>query len=209
MKFLLFVEGHTEKRAVGQFLARWLNARLSRRVGLVVINLRGSGRFGKGVVEQAGFHLARDTAGQIVAAIGLLDLYRGADWPAEKVTPAERYAWGVRHYEKTVGNDRFRMFFAVHETEAWLLSDPGIFRPEVGRRIRPEWSAQPEEVDFDDPPARRLQAAYRVAANRAYRKALDGPNLFARLDPQTAYEKCPHLKALLDTMLELAQDAGL
>lgn len=64
---------------------------------------------------------------------------------------------------------------AVHETEAWLLSDPGIF-PAEGRRAFPDRCRRPETVNFDE--------------------------------PEVAYERCPSLKALLDDMLALAQEAG-
>ena len=36
-----------------------------------------------------------------------------------------------------------------------------------------------------------------------------GAELFAELDPATAYGKCPMLKAMLDDMLMLAKAAGL
>lgn len=42
-----------------------------------------------------------------------------------------------------------------------------------------------------------------------YKKTVDGANLFADLDPAVAYEKCPHLKAMLDTLLSLARHFGL
>jgi len=36
-----------------------------------------------------------------------------------------------KELEKKVGHPRFRQFFAVHEIEAWLFSDPGLFAPSV------------------------------------------------------------------------------
>ena len=209
MRFFLFAEGRTEQMGLGGFLAQWLNARLSQRVGVRVVKLGGSGEFRKAIAQKVAFHLARDTGGEVIAAVGLLDLYEGAAYPPDRTSAEDRYEWGVRYYQVLVGNERFRMFFAVHETEAWLLSDPGIFPSVIGEGIRREWAAAPEGVDFDDPPAKRLRGVYRTALRKKYRKVADGVRLLRRLDPQVAYEKCPYLKRMLDEMLRLARESGL
>jgi hypothetical protein len=99
------------------------------------------------------------------------------------------------------------MFFAVHETEAWLLSQPGIFPAKVRERMQNAWAQRPEQVDFNDPPATRLDSIYLRALNRGYAKPVDGRNLFRDLDPDEAYAKCPYLKLMLETMLDLAKKA--
>lgn len=152
-----------------------------------------------------GPHLAQDVRGEVIAAIGLLDLYEGADYPGDRATAEDRYEWGVHHYEDIVGQEKFRMFFAVHETEAWLLSDPGIFPSEVGERVRSQCAEAPERVDFEDPPARRLDAIYQASLRRRYRKVAHGVSLFRKLDSQVACEKCPYLRRMLEEMLGLAQ----
>ncbi|MGB2823207.1 MAG: DUF4276 family protein [Phycisphaerae bacterium] len=209
MRFFLFAEGRTEQMGLGDFLARWLNARLPQPVAVRVVKLGGRGNFQKAIAQKVAFHLARDTGGEVIAAVGLLDLYEGAAYPSDHTTAEDRYGWGVRHYEGLVGNERFRMFFAVHETEAWLLSDPGIFPSVVGEGIRSECATAPEAVDFDDPPAKRLRGVYRTALRKKYRKVVDGVRLFRKLDPQVAYDKCPYLKRMLDEILRLAREAGL
>jgi len=209
MKFLLFAEGRTEEMALRDFLARWLNERLSQPVGVRVVKLGGSGNFQKAIAQKVAFHLGRDMGGEVIAAVGLLDLYEGAAYPPDRTTAEDRYEWGVRYYEGLVGNERFRMFFAVHETEAWLLSDPGIFPSVVAEAIGSECATAPEAVDFDDPPAKRLRGVYRTALRKRYRKVADGVRLFRKLDPQVAYEKCPYLRRMLDEMLRLAREAGL
>jgi len=209
MRFLLFVEGHTEKQGVGAFIRRWLGDRLPSKVGVSVVNLRGNRRFAEDIRREVHHHLSGGDAAEIIAAIGLLDLYQAADWPKRQRSVRERYEWAAELYEKRVAHEKFRMFFAVHETEAWLLSDAGIFPREVARRLKPHWVAAPEKVDFSHPPASRLHSCYRFALRRQYRKATDGPNLLARLDPATAYEKCPYLKRMLDEMLAMAGETGL
>ncbi len=42
MKFVLFVEGHTEKAAVGPFLKRWLDPQLSSPVGIKTVRFEGT-----------------------------------------------------------------------------------------------------------------------------------------------------------------------
>jgi hypothetical protein len=46
------------------------------------------------------------------------------------------------------------------------------------------------------------------ANGREYKKVEDGSALFGKLDPHRAYEKCPHLRILLDDMLSLAKASG-
>jgi hypothetical protein len=207
VRFLLFVEGHTEDLALGPFLQKWLNARLKTRVGITPINLKGNRFFSRDIKDKVDQHLGDDSRNEIIAAVGLLDLYKGAPNPTNAAGVEEQYRSGVRYFEEMVGQSRFRMFFAVHETEAWLFSDPGIFPREVRERIPTEFSQRPESVNFQEPPAQRLTQYYRSAQGHKYKKRTYGRNLFAKLEPEHAYDKCPHLKLMLDTMLDLAKRA--
>lgn len=202
MNFALFVEGPTE-RAIPAFLKRWLDSRLSRPVGVKPVSFQGSGEYLKSFSQRA----KRDLdSGGLIAVIGLLDLY-GAPlpFPPNSTTDA-KYTWAKTDLENRVGHARFRQHFAVHETEAWLLSEPGIFPAIIRDRL--ESSAnRPESVNFLQPPAKLLQQVYR-ANGREYKKVVDGSALFSKLDPSRAYERCPHLRMLLDDMLSLAKAAG-
>ena len=142
--------------------------------------------------------------------IGLIDLYgpqKVGFYPGQANTPDERYDWGVQHLEKKVGRDRFRMFFAVHEFEAWLLSQPDIFLPKIKNAL-PAKIAQPENVNFDEPPAKLLDRIYKAQTQRNYKKTTYGKELFKKLDPAEAVKKCPRLKQMLQEMLNLAKEAG-
>ena len=44
MKFVLFVEGHTERKALPDFIRRWLDSRLAQRVGIKAVRFEGLGR---------------------------------------------------------------------------------------------------------------------------------------------------------------------
>jgi hypothetical protein len=76
-------------------------------------------------------------------------------------------------------------------------------------RALPGKAERPETVNFDEPPAKLLARLYREKAQRGYRKTIDGVNLFARIDPGVAYQRCPGLRALLDDLLGRAKASGL
>ena len=103
-----------------------------------------------------------------------------------------------------MNNAKFRHYFAVHETEAWLLAEPENIPVAISRNL-----TKPEKVNFNEPPAKVLQKAYYSAEKRAYKKLVDGYNLFESLSPDAAYNKCPYLRQMLDEMLALARQCGL
>ena len=146
--------------------------------------------------------------GDIVAVIALLDLHGPTFYPSHTKSATSRYNWAKAHLEKAVGLDQFHQFFAVHEIEAWLLSDPDLFPPSVEKAL-PGIVKSPEEVDFDEPPKKLLQRLYLEKAGQTYKNVTHGERLFKMLSPELAYKKCPKLKALLDKMLRLAREAGL
>jgi hypothetical protein len=202
VNFALFVEGPTE-RAIPAFVKRWLDPRLSRPVGVKPVRFQGSGDYLKSFAQRARKDL---DSGELIAVIGLLDLYGAPLSFPPNATADAKYTWAKTELERRVGHPRFRQHFAVHETEAWLLSDPEIFPAAIRDRL--ENSAnRPESVNFQQPPAKLLQRVYRVNG-REYKKVVDGSALFNRLDPNRAREKCPHLRTLLDDMLSLAKAAG-
>jgi hypothetical protein len=205
MKFVLFVEGKTEQRAVPAFLKRWLDPRLIQPVGIKPVKFEGWAELVKDVPVKAKMYL---TGPDVIAVVSLLDLYGPTIYPAHAATAADRIAWGKQRIEQVVGHAQFRHFFAVHEVEAWLLSDTSIFPAQVRNGLSGKVK-QPETVNFDTPPAVLLDRLYTQASGRGYKKVAYGKDLFGKLDPETAYAKCPELKMLLDEMLALARQAGL
>jgi hypothetical protein len=210
MKFVLLGEGPTEKKSIANFIKRWLDCRLSQRIGIKPVNLTGFDDFKKNASKKAHMHLNGSEKDQIIAVIGLLDLYgpQSSDfYPPDKTSIEQRYEWGVSYFQTEVNNPKFHMFFAVHEYEAWLFSQKEIF-PAAIKSLLPDKT--PESINFNKPPATLLGELYRRAyRNKGYKKVVDGPRLFKKLDPSVAYDKCPHLRVMLDEMLKLAQNAGL
>lgn len=209
MKFLLFTEGFTEKKALPEFLKRWLDPQLKQKAGIKVVRFNGCGQYLEDVAMKAKMHLNGSDGGDIIAVIGLLDLYGPTFYPTEKTTAQDRYDWAKKKIEKAVDHVKFRQHFAVHECEAWLLSDPAGFPTAVKRALKPVQCAQPETVNFNQPPKKLLNKLYGELTGRNYKEVTHGAELFGKLDPDVPYAKCPRLQAMLDDMLALAKAAGL
>jgi hypothetical protein len=207
MKFVLFVEGHTERKALPDFLRRWLDVRLPRKVGIKVVRFDGLNDYCGEIAKKVELNLGGKAGADVIAGIGLLDLYGPRFYPADKMTVPERYEWAKEWLEKQVGHPRFRQHFAVHETEAWLLAEPGLLPGPVEKSL-PGKCARPESVNFNEPPAKLLERLYKEKLGKPYKKLIDGANLFAELSPDVAQKKCPYLDLLLQDMLSLAQEAS-
>lgn len=206
MKFILFVEGYTERKAVPAFLKRWLDVRLTQSVGIQPVRFEGWAELVQDAPKKARLYLENPrTQGEIIAVIALLDLYGPTFYPPDKITVTERYDWATAKLMKDVGHPKFYAYFAVHEIEAWLLSDANVFPDEV-KKLLPKKA--PETVNFDTPPAKLLEQLYESKLRRTYKKVTDGENLFPKLSPEVAVAKCPYLKRMLDEMLALANAAG-
>ena len=207
MKFILFIEGPTEHKNLPAFFKRWLDAQLLQPVGIKPVRFEGWSELVKDAPKKATMYLKGPKQNDIVAIVALIDLYGPTFYPANITTAHERYEWAKEHLENKVDHPKFRQFFAVHETEAWLLSDPNLFPNEIKSAL-PKSIRQPEGINFDEPPAKLLDRVYELKTKRGYKKTTHGSNLFNKLDPNLAYNKCPRLKELLDEMLKLAKEAG-
>lgn len=208
VRFILLVEGDTEKVAIAEFLKRWLDPQLKQPVGVQVVNFHGNSQFIRKIVPKAQDYLDAPDAGEIVGVIGLLDLYGLDIYPAQLTTVEQRHDWGVQHFQEQVAREKFRMFFAVHEFEAWILAQPDVL-PRAVRDALPRTVTLPEKADFDEPPAKLLNRLYLSCTRRNYKKTTYGKQLFGKLVPEVVVAKCPYLKAMLAEMLAMAKAAGL
>lgn len=203
MKFILFVEGYTENKALPQFLKKWLDPQLPSPVGIKTVRFEGWPELVKDAPLKAKMHLAGPDKNEIIAVISLLDLYGPTFYPGDLKESKERYNWAKKEIEAKVNQPKFFQFFAVHEIEAWLLSEPNIF-PVGIKRALPKKISHPEKVNFNEPPAKLLERLYPIHIGRSYKKVVNGRELFGKLNPSIAYNKCHRLKELLDKMLDLA-----
>ncbi|MEI7833086.1 MAG: DUF4276 family protein [bacterium] len=210
MKFVLLVEGQTESKVIPQLLKRWIEPKLAgvKKVGIDPIIFHGSGDLRREVAKYTRTtlndpHHERD----IIAVVSLLDFYRSTiQYPKGIDSVDERCQWAKRDIEGKVGEKRFRQFFAVHELEAWLLSQPGIFPAEIKPHLP---KRAPETVNSTEPPKALLNRLYIKHTRKKYKVTDDGLKLFKQLNPEEAYRKCPHLQEMLDEMLKLALKAEL
>jgi hypothetical protein len=208
MKFILLVEGQTERKVIAEFLKRWLDPQLQHAIGIQTVSFDGYADLVRKMATKTEMHLKGPKSSEVVAVVALLDLYGPTFYPPHLTNAEERILWGKEHFEKQIGHSKFRFFFAVHEIEAWLLSQPEIFSRDVTEAL-PAKVVRPEKVNFDEPPAKLLDRVYRQTVRRTYKKTAYGTQLFKNLDPNVAAAKCPWLKAMLDEMLALAKGAGL
>lgn len=208
MKFLLFVEGQTEKGSLGEFLKRWFDTRLPSPVKISIVTLRGVGNYSKNIRRHVEFYLEAQANEQIIAAVGLVDL-SGSDFPPHIATKStkDKVGWKKNEFEKLVAHPKFRQYFAVHETEAWVLAHQEIL-PRAVREALPGGCPQPESVNMNEPPSKLLGRLYQSRLNRQYKKVIDGKKLFLDCDPKIVAEKCPHFAQMLAELERLAIDAG-
>ena len=207
MKLVVCVEGYTEKRVIPSLLKRWLDTRLTQPIGVQIDRSEGWRELWDDLPKKARMYLNGPRESEIVGIVGLMDLYGPTIYPGGVTTATDRAAWAKSEIEGRVSDVRFRMFFAVHELEAWLLSDPTLFAGGVKRAIAGDKRA-PEAINFDESPSKLLQRLF-SQEGRYYKKVVDGGNLFARLNPDTVYRKCPHFQRMMDELLNLAKQAGL
>lgn len=206
MKFVLFFEGYTEQKVVGPFLKRWLDSKTHESVGIKVVRFDGWPEMVKDMPKKAKMYLNGPDRHNVVAVLALLDLYGPTLYPSHLRTSRERLEWATQEMENRVGDARFCMFFAVHELEAWLLSQPEIFPRPIADAVS-RISNAPEDVDFDAPPSKRLCQFFEQKTGRRYKKTTHGIQYFTKLDPEIAAEKCPELRRMLETMLKMVHDS--
>lgn len=208
MKFVMFVEGHTEKKSLPQFLKRWLDPRLTQNVGIKIVRFDGWAELVKDAQNKANRYLNGPDSADIIAVIGLIDLYGPTIYPENMSTAAARYVWAKQKIETDVGNAKFKQFFAVHECEAWLLSHPDLF-PDAVKKSLSKKCTHPETVNNTLPPKALLKKLYWERMHSSYKEVTYGKELFSELDPNVAYSKCPRLREMLDEMVALAVKAGI
>lgn len=198
MRILLYVEGDTEFRCLPSFLQKWLDSRIQHKVEIKAINFRGVTNYKKDFAQRA----RRALQGNFVLGIvGLIDYY-GSGFATGDGSVEEKCSRAKAELEQQAGVAAFRQHFAVHETEAWLFSDPRIFDTTIQPAL--PTTQLPEIINNDNPPARRLDTIYQQRMGRHYSKTIDGKTLFDALDPEIAYNRCPHLKLLVNDVLALA-----
>ncbi|MCI0640789.1 MAG: DUF4276 family protein [Gemmataceae bacterium] len=201
-RIALFLEGETE-RALPPFIHRWVDPQLpeGKKVGITPVKFQGVSNYLDDLSKKVGLYLENGRADFVVGLVDLygipkerIDLSRHATIK-DKIVAARGY---IRNLVPKQYRDRFRQHFAVHEVEAWLLAYPKELSSEKEAQAQIK-KRSPEEVNFKEPPAEFLRRIL-----RGYKKTTTARNLFPRVDPQIAIDKCPYLKRFMDDLLALA-----
>jgi hypothetical protein len=201
MRFILIVEGDTEKRSIESLIRNSIKIKTDQNIGVDAINVKGFGNFKKDLQKRVEKHLTGPGNQEIIAIIGLMDLYISPYAKDVHLSLDERISMGTRELEQLVATNMFHMFFAVHEIEAWLLSDSEKFNNRIRQKIHQ--ITEPEKVNNDEPPSHYLKKLYSEHLNRGYKKTVDGVNLMKKIDPEKVYQKCPNYRKMIDTMVSL------
>jgi hypothetical protein len=104
-----------------------------------------------------------------------------------------------------VGNDaRFYPHAAQYDFEAWLLPFWTDIQELTGSKKGAPAGA-PEAVNHNHPPSRHLQEMFRSGSRReAYSKVRDATRILRGKDLTISANRCPELKAFLNTLLTLS-----
>jgi hypothetical protein len=132
---------------------------------------------------------------KVTAVVGLVDVY-----------PKFASASDARQFLRdAVGDEpRFYAHAAQYDVEAWLLPYWDFICNRLGvQRARP--SPDPEQVNLERPPSRRLDELYWIARPpRKYVKPIEMAAILRNQDLTVAAAQCSELKGLLNTLLALA-----
>ncbi len=207
-RIALFVEGDTERggsrqKTLPAFFHKWLDPQLPpmSKVGIQAVKFQGVSNFLDDLPQKVELYLDESRANFVVGLVDLygippdrIDLSQHASIK-QKVFAARKY---IRNLVPSRFRGQFRQHFAVHEVEAWLLAYPEQWPQAVRDQIK---KRPPEQVNFKEPPAKFLK---RILGGR-YKKTVSAKNLFPKVDPQTAIDKCPFLKLLAEDLLAIAK----
>jgi hypothetical protein len=204
MRIVVLAEGSTERTALEPFLHRAIKSRTRRSVGISVVDGRGASKLRKDLLQRVTAYLDASQRTQIAGVVALFDLLSPPELFAQSSGTNEvRMDAACKEIEREISDDRFRLAFACPETEAWLLADPAIFPQRVRSLLTERLTNAPEGMTGK--PSEELNALYLRGLNKAYRKTIDGRNLFAKLDPERVAERCPRFKKLLEAIVELVE----
>jgi len=195
-------EGKSEERCIDSIL---LNPGLRfREIGIEsrTLNLGGS----QGFLKRIG-HTVKSAIMQSRADVvfGLTDLHGAAiQLPgdgASKGKKAEVYRNHIHQKADQEYHERFFPHVAVHELEAWILADRDALNAPGVEEI-----ANPEDVNLENPPSKRLDDIFFEHQMRPYSKGNDQSLLWKEVDVRKVYARCPHFAAFLN---DLAKVVGL
>jgi hypothetical protein len=207
-KILLLVEGSTEERFVKGVLGPALEQRGLALIPTIVRTkvVPGERPHKGGVGSYARYArqarlLLRDSSAVCVST--LLDYYGlSDDFPGRKEPKGATALERVKHVERAMQQDfsdgRYHPFLLLHEFEALLFVQPDeiarvIQLPQCETRLQEIRSAFPDSPeDIDDSPVTAPSKRIASVCGNAYKKAVHGPVIAARIGLNQIRKECPH-----------------
>jgi hypothetical protein len=202
LKITVLVEGRTEQ-AFKPHLIQFLKGRLTNRMPNLDFFPCDGRTYKEGKLRTTVENLLRNGRVPSDAVIALTDVYTGTgDFVDAADAKQKMQAW--------VGNiDRFYPHAAQHDFEAWLLPFWSDIQALAGH-TRGAPPGPPEAVNHNRPPSYHIREIFRIGTHRkAYVKARDAARILRGKDLTEAANKCPELKAFLNTILTLSGSGPL
>jgi hypothetical protein len=197
VKIAILVEGKTEM-AFKRHLRRFLEARLAGRMP----NLDFVPYDGRIPTEQRLHRVVENLLSTGVpptdAVVALTDVYTGTkDFANAADAKAKMRKW--------VGAEgRFHAHVAQHDFEAWLLPYWADIQRLAGHN-RGAPPGQPENVNHNRPPSFYIKEIFAIGICRKhYSKPRDANRVLTGKDLVLAADRCPELKAFLNTLISLS-----
>jgi hypothetical protein len=202
LKITVLVEGKTEQAFKHQLL-EFLKGRLANRMPNVDFFPCNGRIYKEDKLRRTVENLLRNGRVPSDAVIALTDVYTGTN---DFVDAAD----AKRKMRTWVGNnDKFHPHAAQHDFEAWLLPFWSDIQTLAGH-TRGAPPGPPEAVNHTRPPSYHIREIFRIGAGReAYVKARDAARILRGKDLTEAANKCPELKAFLNTILALSGSGPL
>lgn len=197
MKISLIIEGKTERVFV-RVLRDYLHSKLAGRMP-TLDPVPFDGRIPKGPELKRQVDLLLSGRRPSDHVIALTDVYTGAH-PPEFIDAAD----AKRIMRQWVGGEpRFHPHAAQYEFEAWLLP----YWPTIQRLARHNAAApsgNPEHVNHDKPPSRRIKEIFeRGRCRDSYVRTRDALRILRENDLAVAIQRCSELKAFVNTILQI------
>lgn len=197
MKIVLIVEGKTEM-AFLPYLKIFLKSHLNDKMPEIDV----SPCHGRIPTEEKLMRVVQRLLGGSTPAdhvIALTDVYTGSQPPEfqdAKDAKAKMRRW--------VGNEpRFHPHAAQYDFEAWLLPYWDSIQKLAGHNTAAP-AGNPETVNHNNPPARRIKAIFRIGTCRdSYVKPREAGRILRDNDLSIAIKACPELKALINTIIHV------
>jgi hypothetical protein len=206
---IVVVEGQTEE----MFVRNVLGPYLCPSGDCLVIPIQLNGIKPYGAVRKATLNAMKQHVRHLRACTTMLDLYAlkkcfpGYTPPGAVADPYARTKQIEDAFGVDIADHRFIPYIQVHEFEALLFTDPSKFvisYPNAQDGVSTlsavaDEFANPEYIDNDNPPSKRIQAAV-----PSYDKAAAGPIIAQHIGLSVIRSKCPHFNDWLTKLESLA-----